>query len=110
MSSEEQIEKLIHTMREHAKPYAEAKADRKHLEHYRKIVKARLMSEVDGPGHQKEAYAYAHNDYVEVIDGIREAVLKEEELHWRLKAAEAQIDVWRTQQANNRTERASYGA
>ena len=51
----------------------------------------------------KEIYAYAHPDYIVVLDGLREAVEKEETLKWKLTAAEAKIEIWRTESANNRT-------
>lgn len=85
--------------------YAKAKADRMYLEEYRKSKKAKLMSqagtEVLG---KQETYAYAHADYVEILEGIKQAVEKEENYRWLLSAAQARIEVWRTNQYSMRAE------
>jgi hypothetical protein len=85
--------------------YAKAKADRMYLEEFRKSRKAQLMSqagtEVLG---KQEVYAYAHADYVGILEGIREAVTLEEEYRFLMRAAEARIEVWRTNQYSARME------
>jgi hypothetical protein len=37
-----------------------------------------------------------------VLDGLKEAVEEAERLRWMLVAAQARIDVWRSQEASNR--------
>ena len=85
--------------------YSKAKATRMYLEEFRKSRKAQLMSqagtEVLG---KQETYAYAHADYVGILEGIREAVEKEENLRWMMTAAQARIEVWRTEQYSARME------
>jgi len=85
--------------------YAKAKADRMYLEEFRKSRKAQLMSqagtEVLG---KQETFAYAHADYIEILEGIREAVEKEERFRWLMTAAQARIEVWRTEQYSARIE------
>ena len=85
--------------------YAKAKSDRMYLEEFRKSRKAQLMSqagtEVLG---KQETYAYAHADYIEILDGIRQAVELEEKYRWMMTAAQAKIEVWRTQQYSARLE------
>jgi hypothetical protein len=85
--------------------YAKAKADRMYLEEYRKSIKAQLMSqagtEVLG---KQETFAYAHQDYVGILEGIRQAVEKEENYRWLMTAAQARIEVWRTEQYSARME------
>ncbi len=111
ITSDEKIEQLIHKMRSIISEYAKAKAERKYLEEFRKSKKAILMGELPGAvGHVREAYAYSHPDYIKVLEGIKEAVETEEDLGWRLKTAEFEIDIWRTRQANSRAERKAYGA
>ena len=51
----------------------------------------------------KEAYAYAHDEYIALLDGLKVAIEVEETVKWQMIAAQARIEVWRTQQANNRT-------
>jgi hypothetical protein len=85
--------------------YAKSKADRMYLEEYRKSIKAQLMSqsgtEVLG---KQETFAYAHQDYVGILEGIRQAVEKEENYRWLMTAAQARIEVWRTEQYSARME------
>jgi hypothetical protein len=76
-----------------------------YLEEFRKSRKAQLMSqagtEVLG---KQETFAYAHPEYIQILEGIREAVEKEETYRWMMTAAQAKIEVWRTQQYSARLE------
>ena len=60
------------------------------------------MEKTEGTIADREAYAYAHADYKEILDGLKAAIEIEEELRWRMTAAEHKIEVWRTQEASNR--------
>lgn len=97
--------KAIQYLIDTAPLYAKAKADRMYLEEFRKSRKAQLMSiagtEVLG---KQETFAYAHSDYVEILEGIKQAVEKEENYRWLLTAAQARIEVWRTNQYSMRAE------
>ena len=96
-------DKALNYIIEQAPKYAKAKANRKHLEEYRKTLKARLYQEcTQGTIADKESYAYAHADYEKLLLGIKAAVEIEEELLWRMRAAEHKVECWRTEQANNR--------
>ena len=53
---------------------------------------------------KQETFAYAHADYVEILEGIKQAVEKEENYRWLLTAAQARIEIWRTQQYSMRAE------
>ena len=111
MTSDEQLEGLLHKMRSVAPEYAKAKADRVYLEQFRKSKKAMLFRDApSGTVADKENYAYSHAEYLQIIDGLREATKIEEELKIRLKAAELSVEIWRTQQANMRSEKQGYGA
>ncbi|UOF78428.1 hypothetical protein [Caudoviricetes sp.] len=88
--------------------YAEAKSHRVYLEEFRKSQKAMLMKTALADGRAKSAAvaeieAYADPAYVEVLKGLEAAVEKEETLRWGLVSAQARIDVWRSQEASNRT-------
>ena len=89
----------------HAKQFAKAKAERTYIEHYRKSLKAILMkkSNESAIGAQ-EREAYAHPEMLELIKGLQAAVEIEEKLKWDITAAELRVDIWRTEQANNRQE------
>ena len=97
--------KAIQFLIDTAPLYAKAKADRMYLEEFRKSRKAQLASqagtEVLG---KQETFAYAHPEYIQILEGIREAVEKEETYRWMMTAAQAKIEVWRTQQYSARLE------
>ena len=97
--------KAIQYLIDTAPVYARAKADRIYLDEYRKSKRAQLMAqagtEVLG---KQETYAYAHADYVGILEGIREAVEIEEKYRWLMTAAQARIEVWRTEQYSARME------
>jgi hypothetical protein len=89
----------------HAKQFADAKAQRVFLEEFRKSKKALLMKQsIEGALGAQERDAYAHAEYVELLKGLKEAVAIEEKLRWDLIAAQARVDIWRTEQANLRNE------
>ena len=88
-----------------APKYAKAKSDRIYLEEYRKSLKAALMAtQIGDPVNAREIYAYAHHDYTQLLEGIKEAIEQEEDLRWKLIAAQAKIEVWRSLSANQRAE------
>ena len=97
--------KAIQFLIDTAPLYAKAKADRMFLEEFRKSRKAQLASqagtEVLG---KQETFAYAHPEYIQILEGIREAVEKEEKYRWLMTAAQARIEVWRTEQYSARME------
>jgi cytochrome c biogenesis protein ResB len=97
--------KAIQFLIDTAPLYAKAKADRMYLEEFRKSRKAQLASQA-GPEvlGKQETYAYAHADYIEILEGIRQAVEKEERFRWLMTAAQARIEVWRTEQYSARME------
>lgn len=102
MIAEKQAEAANDFIRDKAGEYAQARANRIYLEQFRKSKKALLMNERDGPEHVRTSYAYAHADYLGVLAGLKAAVEVEEELRWKMIAAQAKIEIWRTQQANQR--------
>jgi len=85
--------------------FAKAKAQRVYLEEFRKSKKALLMAESTADAaNAREQYAYAHPEYVALLEGIKQAVEVEEELRWHLVAAQARVEIWRSEEATNRAE------
>ena len=97
--------KAIQYLIDTAPLYAKAKADRIYLEQFVKSRKAQLQSqagtEVIG---KQESFAYAHPDYIAILEGIRQAVEIEEKYRWLMTAAQAKIECWRTEQYSARME------
>ena len=105
MSEERDPHKAVDYIIANAKKFAKAKSERVYLEEYRKSLKALLMkrSLEDTIGAQ-EREAYAHAEYQQLLQGLKAAVETEEKLRWDLIAAQARVEIWRTEQANNRAE------
>lgn len=100
----------LETIKELSPVHAKAKADRVHIELFRKSKKALLMIEAERDHGMKSAamqerYAYAHPDYIALLDGLHAAVETEERLRFQLLAAEAAIRIWQTRMASDRIER-----
>ena len=97
--------KAIQFLIDTAEPYSKAKASRIYLEGFLKSRKAQLMSQAGTEVLWKqETFAYAHADYIQILEGIREAVELEERYRWLMTAAQARISVWQTEQYNARLE------
>lgn len=108
MITDTQIEKAIDWMRDNATSLAQAKANRVYLEEFRKSKKAMLMRDAELDGHKtssaQEREAYANDEYVQLLEGLKDAVEAEEKLKWMMSAAELKVEIWRTQSANARAE------
>jgi len=88
-----------------ASKFAQAKANRVFLDEFRKSKKALLMSQSTAEAaNAREQFAYAHPEYIELLQGLKEAVETEEKLRWDLIAAQARVEIWRTESANNRNQ------
>lgn len=97
--------KAVDYIIQHAAKFAQAKASRVYLEEYRKSLKALLMKRsMEGAIGAQEREAYAHDEYIQLLKGLQVAVEEEEKLRWDLIAAQARVEIWRTEQANARAE------
>lgn len=95
--------KAVDFLLKNAPAYAKAKAERIYLEQYRKSLKSLLFVQDEGKTiADREAAAYSHPDYLQLLEGLKTAVEQEERLRWEMVAAEARIEVWRSQEASNR--------
>ena len=105
MSEDRDPHKAVDYIIANANKFAKAKAERVYLEEYRKSLKALLMkrSLEESIGAQ-EREAYAHQEYRDLLQGLKSAVEVEEKLRWDLIAAQARVEIWRTEQANLRAE------
>jgi hypothetical protein len=98
--------KVVEFLLKNAGKYAKAKSERIYIEEFRKSKKALLMQIAQLKGVEtmaaQERDAYANLEYQELLKGLKEAVEVEEKLRWQMVAAQIKVDVWRTEQANNR--------
>ena len=102
-------DRAIEYIRDNAPKYAEAKATRVFIENYLRSVKSKLMGNEEGTLGAKEAYAYAHEDYVEQLKALRIATEEEERLKFMLSAAQLRLEVWKTNEYTKRQELRNLG-
>jgi hypothetical protein len=102
--TEEDAQKALDFIRSEAPNYAKAKAERTYIEQFLRSKKSLLMSQEGGTLGAKEAFAYAHPDYIGLLAGLREAVEVEETLKWKMEAAKLFFEKWKVEQFNNRVE------
>lgn len=97
--------KAVDYLISNAGKFAEAKSQRVYLEEFRKSKKALLMAQSsESAANAREQYAYAHPEYLELLQGLKAAIEVEEKLKWDMVAAQARVEIWRTEQANNRNQ------
>ena len=88
-----------------APKYAEAKGQMYYLENFLKTVKAQEMNRSDSSSlGQREADAYESQAYRDANTAYKAAVEEEAHLKWLMTAAQARVEVWKTQQYNLRQE------
>ena len=103
MISEAELENALDFLRKNASKAAQAKANRIYMEEYRKVLKSTIMREnMTLPLGAQEAVAYADPRYVEHLQALKQAIHDDEYSKWGMVAAEARIEAWRSQSANER--------
>jgi hypothetical protein len=105
MITDKHVEMALAYMRDNAAKLGQAKANRVYLEQFRKSKKALLFSQAPSACTtiaDKESWAYANDEYLELLEGLKAAIEAEEELKWMMHAASMKVEVWRTQQATAR--------
>ena len=96
--------KAIDFIARESKNYAQAYADANHLERFLKTVKSQLMNEESGTLGAKEAYAYSHTKYIDILEALKTAEISKEHLKYMLDAAKLRIEVWKVLEYNRRVE------
>ncbi len=95
--------KCVEFIQANAAKFAKAKAERIYIEESLRSIKALAMQHhADKPVNAQEREAYASEAYRVALDGLKVAVETEEALRWKMVAAQAKVEVWRTMSANDR--------
>jgi len=96
------LERALHFLKLKSDEYAKARAQCDYLKEFRKCKKALLINQAELNGRktqqERESYAYSHDEYIEVLEGIKDSQEVAEKLRLMVKAAELQIDIWKTNQ------------
>ena len=102
-NTEESANKARRFIYEKSVDFAQAKANRIYIEQFLKSKLALLMSESSETTMAgKEMDAKKHQDYLNLLFGLKEAIATEEELKWKLISAQLAVEIYRTESANNR--------
>ena len=101
--SEQECDKAVDFIRDHAPKVAEAKGNLVYLEAYGKSLKATLMGHSgEKTAASQERWAYASEQWIEHCDNLRKAVVEYELERGMVDAAKMKIEVFRTESANQR--------
>lgn len=102
------IEKELHYLKGIAEEYGKQKAHCDYLKEFRKSKKAILINEAAKNGlktaQERESYAYSHDEYLIVLDGLKIATEEAERLRILIKCAEIQIDAKKTNEMREMAE------
>lgn len=108
MITQEDAERAVDWLKKHAGKMAQARAERLYLEQWIKTVKATLQQEHGGAASASEIHALASPKYLASLQAYKEAILADENYRFRVAAAEAQIEAWRSQESTRRAEGKAY--
>jgi len=113
MSNE--LEARLDELREQAKKYSVAEAERTYIENFKKSKLAMLMKVAERElglttVNAQEREARTHPEYLELLDGLRTATQIAEENKWLLNIAMRGSSLYQTQQATRRAEMTAYAS
>jgi hypothetical protein len=102
-------ESIYENMDKLAVMLSEAEAERVYISEFRKSKKAILMkqAEADKPGlsaANQQTHAYAHPEYIELLEGLKHATEKALLIKHKLKIIEMKFEAWRSKNATRRAE------
>jgi len=97
--------KALDFMRDNADKLGKLKGQMVYMQEKRKTVKAIIMaSSSERTESAKETYAYSHEEYIQHLVEMRDAIAEYETLRILVAAAEAKIAVWRSLESSARSE------
>lgn len=103
MISENDVEKAVDYLRDSAEACARSRAERIYLDEFTRALKAQIMAEhLAEPVNAQERWALSDVRYRNHLEALKIAVYEDEKGRFLRSAAEAKIEAWRTQAANER--------
>lgn len=97
MISEKRVEMAVEFYRDNSALYGQLVGLCKKLEQERKVVHGQSFLFAQGTVAEREAKAYSSDAYKDVVERIENAWAEKTTVETKLKAAELQIEVWRSQ-------------
>ena len=111
LTSDEKLEQRLEEIRSLTDEWADAKSTYDYLYDYRKSllsILAKQSKETSNAGQLTEARR--HPEYLKLLEDLREANKRQEQLRWELRVVEIRFSAWQTRRADQRAERRAYGA
>jgi hypothetical protein len=99
---DERTERAVEFIRDNADLIGQLRGNKSYLEHRIKIERGQRFLQSEGTVAERESLAWTDPAVFQLCNEYRDCVTELETLATKLKAAELQIEVWRTQQANSR--------
>ena len=111
----QELEARLQELRDQAKAFAKAEADRVYIENFKKSKLAMLMKDAEktlgiSAVNAQEREARTNPEYLELLEGLREATAIAEENKWLLQIAMRGSSLYQTQQATRRAEMTAYAS
>lgn len=106
MIDDAKLERIFDWLRDNARAAAKARAERIYLEEWIGALRATLAAKYIEEGDSAtaaEIKAKAHPSYHEALKGLRAAVEADEYIRWQRTRADAVVESWRTESANQRS-------
>jgi len=101
--TDDMMEEALTFLATHSALGAEARSDRFKAEHARNRIRANLiLTSNEKTSAMKEAWAEQHELYAEAVDNEAEAIRNDEYYRAERNRADAIIEAWRSEQANQR--------
>lgn len=100
--SDDRLQKALTYLAQTDEEAANAKASMKALEQKRKTIKGLAFIEASGTVGEREAKAYASQEYQDIVEQYENAVADAELYANKRKTEELIIEVWRSSNANRR--------
>ena len=99
----------LRELEEVTEKFAEAESNRLYLMEFRKSKKAILMNEAERnnpkmPIAAQERYAYSHEEYLGLLEGLKVAIEKSVSLKFKIQIITMRFEQWRSKQATLRQE------
>lgn len=103
MITDEDAIRAAEYLRDNASKDAEARANAIYLEQWVKTVKARCQAKhADMSVAAREIEALVDPEYVEALEGYKQALVEDGKRKFLREAAHAKLSAWQTMSANNR--------
>ena len=94
--TDDECDKALAFLRDQAPEAGRLRAAMERANHERRIERAKIILEVDGPVTVRESKALTSNAYKQALEGLSNATADYETMRLLIRAAEMKVEVWRS--------------